>query len=65
MTPKGNRTERRGHRAPVGGEKSKGSLQKSVRLPIEVIKKIERRIGRKKGAFSILVRDLIEAYLAK
>ena len=60
MSPKGNCTEKRGHRARLGGEKSKGSIQKSVRLPVELIAKIDRKIGKTKGAFSEFVRGLIE-----
>ncbi len=56
---KGNTTERRGHRPRIGGERSKGSVQISTRLPVETVKRIERKIGRN-GSFSDYIRGLIE-----
>jgi hypothetical protein len=63
MAPKGNRTEKRGHRPKVGGEKSGGTIVKKVRLPVEILKKLERKIGTKRGAFSATIRLLISNYL--
>jgi hypothetical protein len=56
---KGNTTERRGHRPRLGGEKSKGTARLCIKVPLEAVKRIERKIG-KDGSLSDYVRGLIE-----
>ena len=64
MAPKGNRSEARGHRDPVGGPDSKGTILKAIRLSIEVWSKIIKKIG-KEGDFSNYIRRLIDRDLKK
>jgi hypothetical protein len=64
MAPKGNRTGRGGTQrfggAPrVGGLQSKGSIIKPVRFSVEMVKQIEKKIGRAKS-FSDYVRECVE-----
>jgi hypothetical protein len=58
-----NRSNQRGHRPRIGGKDSKGSIQKTVRLPIETLRKFQKEIGKRPGAFSKYVRILIDGYL--
>ena len=44
----GNMTERRGHRPRLGGKKSKGTVRLSVKIPLEMVKRIEKEIGKGK-----------------
>ncbi len=60
MSPKGNRSERRGHRPPVGGEESKGTIQKTVRLSLETYKKVELKLSKSDMDFAEYVRVLIK-----
>jgi hypothetical protein len=64
MSPKGNRTDKRGHRSLIGGTRSKGTILKAIRLPVETWNKILRKIGMKKN-FSDYIRTLIEEDLKK
>jgi hypothetical protein len=60
--PKGNRSHKRGHRTPVGGPESEGTVQKSIRLPMEECRQAEEeRVGKDKQyrTFSDYVRALI------
>jgi hypothetical protein len=59
MSP--NRTGR-GHPPFVGGNQSKGTITKALKLSIEMWKEVSRKIG-KSGSFSDYVRKLIEADL--
>ncbi len=61
MTPN---TTGRGHAPRVGGPGSKGTIQKGVRLSIEIWNKVLRKIG-KEGDFSAYVRSLINEDLKK
>lgn len=63
MSPKGNRTgtdgrPRVGGTPKVGGPKSKGSAVKPIRFSLEMVRRIEKRIGR--GSFSDYVRECVE-----
>lgn len=55
---KGNRGPKRGHRQRVGGNTSKGTIQRTVKLPYELNKSIQSKI--KALGFSEYVRQLIE-----
>lgn len=55
----GNMTERRGHRPRLGGKKSKGTVRLSVKIPLEMVKRIERKIGRE-GNLSDYLRQCVE-----
>lgn len=65
MSPKGNKTDRRGHRFPVGGENSKGTVQMTVRLSVETFEKVKKKLGKLKTDFAGYVRELIEGDLKK
>ena len=56
--PKGNKSVKRGHRTKVGGEESRGTIQKSIRIPVELFEKVMGKIGKIK--FSDHVRNLLE-----
>jgi hypothetical protein len=58
MSPKGNRTGR-GGTPRVGGQDSKGTIQKAIRLSAEMWKQLVARQG-KNFSFSDYVRQLIE-----
>ena len=65
MSPKGNKTDRRGHRAPVGGENSKGTVQMTVRLSVETFEKVKKKMDKLKMDFAGYVRSLVEKDLNK
>lgn len=65
MSPKGNKTDRRGHRPLVGGESSKGTRQMTVRLSVETFEKVKKKLGKLKIDFAEYVRELIEGDLKK
>jgi hypothetical protein len=65
MSPRGNRTENRGHRYPVGGEESRGTIQRSVRIPIELYEKVNKKLKKSEKDFAEHVRDLLTADLKK
>jgi hypothetical protein len=62
MSPKGNRTGK-GHPPMVGGPSSKGSITKPIRFSVEMVKRIEKKIGKEKS-FSDYVRECVEKDLA-
>jgi hypothetical protein len=65
MSPKGNKSGNRGHRLPIGGLESKGTIQKTVRLSFEKYKVIEKKLSTMKKDFAEYVRDLIDQDLKK
>jgi len=65
LVPKGNRSDRRGHRPKVGGEKSIGTITKRMRLPVETWNRIERKLKNEGGNFSGLIRLLLSNWLGQ
>jgi hypothetical protein len=65
VSPKGNKSENRGHRLPVGGINSKGTVQKTVRLSVEKYKVIEKKLSKLEKDFAEYVRNLIDEDLKK
>jgi hypothetical protein len=61
--PKGNRTgydgrPRVGGTPKIGGPSSKGSIVKPIRFSVEMVGRIEKKIGRKK-LFSDYIRECV------
>jgi predicted DNA binding CopG/RHH family protein len=65
MSPKGNKSDRRGHPPRVGGKDSKGTIQMTVRLSVETFEKVKRKLGKLETDFAGYVRELIEKDLKK
>jgi len=63
MSPKGNPTGK-GGTPKVGGFQSQGTVLKPIRFSVEMVKLIEKKIGKEKS-FSDYVRNLIEEDLNK
>jgi hypothetical protein len=61
---KGNTTKWRGHRPLLGGKKSKGTTRLCIKVSLEVVKRIEKKIGRD-GNLSDYIRVLIEKDLTR
>jgi len=64
MSPKGNRTgsdgrPRIGGSLRVGGFKSKATVLKPIRFSVEMVKQVEKKIGKEKS-FSEYVRECVE-----
>ena len=60
--PKGNRSGKRGRPPRIGGKNSKGTIVKPVRFSVEMVKAIERKIGKGKS-FSDYIRGCVETDL--
>jgi len=56
--------KKRGHRPKVGGKNSKGTVLRAVRFSTEMVKAIERKIGKGKS-FSEYIRQCVEKDLTK
>jgi hypothetical protein len=56
MSPKGNRTGK-GGTPKVGGPQSRGTVLKPIRFSVEMVKRIEKKIGKEKS-FSDYVRGV-------
>jgi len=56
--------KKRGHRPKVGGKNSQGTILKALRFSTEMVKAIERKIGKGKS-FSEYIRGLVKKDLTK